>query len=306
MSFEEKTYPADGPVTLSANITEFPTTRALMAGEIASDLVTFDFAGLKNAHAGFKDMLRRGKYDISEMAIATFLQAHEFDKPFSLLPLVVLGRFQHQCIGYNTDVHPELAPGDLEGKTVGVRSYTQTTGLWVRGILQNDYGVDPDKVNWLCFDQPHLEEYTDPASVSWGEDGKDPVNMLLAGELDAAVLGMNMPKDPRIKTLIPNPQEAAKDWYARNTLVPPNHYLIVPNALCDQRPDVVREIWRMVVECRKLAPAAQDGIDAWPVGIEANRPALECAVKYASQQHMISKPVDIEDLFHPLLREIAA
>lgn len=304
MSLPEKSYPKAGPVTLFANITEFPPTRALMGGQVASSLVSFDFAGLKNAHTGFKDMLRRNRFDISEMAIATFLQAHEFEKPFSILPFVVLGRFQHQCIGYNTDVHPHLKPADLAGKTVGVRSYTQTTGLWVRGILQNDYGVDPASVTWLCFDKPHLEEYTDPDFVIWGEAGKDPATMLLEGELDAAILGLDMPKDPRIKTLIPNPQRAALEWYAREGLVPPNHYLIVPDALCEQRPDVVREVWRMLVESRRKAKPEGE-IDEWPVGIEANRKALACAIRFATQQRMLSKPVTVDDLFHPLVREIA-
>lgn len=304
MNFPDKRYPATGPVTLAANITQFPPTRALLAGEVTSDLVTLEFAGLKNAHSGFKDMLRRGKFDVSEMAIATFLQAHQFNKPVSLLPFVVLGRFQHQCIGYNTDRHPALAPKDLEGKTVGGRSYTQTTALWVRGILQNEYGVDPDKVKWLCFDQPHLEEYTDPPSCSWGEDGKDPVQMLLDCEVDAAVLGMNMPDDPRIRTLIPHPRDAALEWYGREGLVPPNHYLVVPNALCDQRPDVVRELWTMLVQSREAA-GHDEPINATPYGIGPNRKALDCAIRYAHQQHMIDSLFKVDDLFHPLIREIA-
>ena len=304
MSFETKTYPAQGPVSLSANITLFEPTRALMEGSVSSNLVSLDFAGLSKAHSGFKDMLRRGKFDISEMAIATALQALSFGKPFSLLPFVVLGRFQHHCIGYNTDVHPVLTPADLAGKTVGVRSYTQTTGLWVRGILQNDYGVDPDSVNWLCFDQPHLEEYTDPASVSWGDPADDPVQMLLDGRLDAAILGMNMPDDPRIKPLIADPHDAALDWYSREGFVPPNHYLMVHNTLCDERPDVVRDLWQLLVQSRAVATPKGE-IDPWPIGIEANRKALEAAVQYTTQQHMLGGSVDIDDLFHPLIREIA-
>lgn len=305
MTFVDKHYPATGPLTLSANITAFPPTQALLDGAVTSDLVSLDFAGLKNAHAGFKDMLRRNRYDISEMAIATFLQAHSYGKPFSLIPFVVLGRFQHHCIGYNTDVHPQMSPADLAGKTVGVRSYTQTTGLWVRGILQNDYGVDPQSVTWLCFDQPHLEEYTDPADcVIWGDPAKDPVNMLLDGELDAAVLGMNMPKDPRIRTLIPDPAVAALAWHDRVGFVPPNHYLMVPNALCDQRPDVVRALWSMLCASRDAAGYG-DAINATPYGIEANRTALENAILYATQQRMISGPVAVDDLFHPLIRDIA-
>jgi 4,5-dihydroxyphthalate decarboxylase len=128
--------------------------------------------------------------------------------------------------------------------------------------------------------------------------------MLLDGEVDAAILGMNMPKDPRVRTLIPDPGAAALAWHARERLVPPNHYVIVPEALCDQRPDVVRELWRMLVESRRQA-ASESEIDAWPVGIEANRRALACAIKYATQQHMLTKPVAVEDLFHPLVREIA-
>lgn len=298
------TYPAAGPVTLSANVTHFPPTRALLDGSVTSDLVTLDFAGLDKAHAGFKDMLRRGRFDLSEMAIATFLQAHAHGKPFTLLPFVVLGRFQHHCIGYNTDVHPHLAPADLAGKVVGVRSYTQTTGLWVRGILQNAYGVDPDSVTWMCFDPPHLAEYTDPPSVIWGDPADDPVDMLLAGKLDAAILGMNMPKDSRIRPLIADPHNAALDWHARAGLVPPNHYLIIPNALCDQRPDVVADLCHMLRAARALAPAP-DGPDPWPMGIAANHKALDCAATFALQQHMIDRKPRVEDLFHPLIRDLA-
>ncbi|REF68441.1 hypothetical protein [Paracoccus versutus] len=304
MTLMEKIFPAEGPVALSANITLYEPTRALMEGKVASDLISLDFAGLKNAHAGFKDMLRKGRYDISEMATATFLQARQYGKPFTLLPIVLLGRFQHHCIGYNTEVHPGMTPTDLRGKVVGVRSYTQTTGLWVRGILQNEYGVDPDSVKWLCFDQPHLEEYTDPPSVIWGDPAKDPVNMLLDGEVDAAILGMNMPKDPRVRTLIEHPHEAALEWHKREEFVPPNHYVIVPDALCDQRPDVVREAWRMLVKSRAAA-TPEGSIDPWPVGIEANRRALEAAIRFATQQHMITKPLMVEELFHPLIRDIA-
>ena len=299
----QKSYP-QGPLSLSANITLFEPTRALLEREVTSDLLRLEFAGLKQAHAGFKDMLRHGRYDVSEMAIATALQALAYDKPFTLLPFVALGRFQHHCIGYNTDVHPHLAPADLAGKTVGVRSYTQTTGLWVRGILQSDYGLDPDSVDWLCFDQPHLTEYTDPPSVRFGDPADDPVQMLLEGRLDAAILGMNMPDDPRIKPLIPDPHRAALEWHGRAGLVPPNHYLMIHNSLCDERPDVVRALWDMLVRSRQ-AVGQKDGIDPWPIGIEANRPALDCALGYATAQHLLPRPVVADDLFHPLIHEIA-
>ncbi|SFP31916.1 hypothetical protein SAMN04244567_04180, partial [Paracoccus pantotrophus] len=98
--------------------------------------------------------------------------------------------------------------------------------------------------------------------------------------------------------------EAALDWHKRERFVPPNHYVIVPNALCDQRPDLVREVWRMLVKSRAAA-TPEGSIDPWPVGIEANRKALEAAIRFATQQHMITTPITVEELFHPLIRDIA-
>ena len=116
-------------------------TRALKAARVTSDLVTFDFCGPKVANQGFKPMVREGTFDAGELAIGTFLQAKVYGKPLVLLPAVVMGRSQHHTIVYN-HAKGELGPKDLEGRRVGVRSYTQTTGIWVRGILQHEYGVD--------------------------------------------------------------------------------------------------------------------------------------------------------------------
>lgn len=302
-----KSYPASGPLTLTANIARYPSTAALLDGRITSELVTLENAGLKQAHAGFKKMLREQAYDVSEMAVATYLQAREFGKPFTLLPIVVLGRFQHHCIGYNTDFIPELRPEDLPGRRVAVRSYTQTTGLWVRGVLQNEYGVDPDSVTWVVFDQPHLTEYTDPPSIEWGPEGSDPVEMLMKGEVDAAILGMNMPEEPNIVPLIPDPHKAAAEWHETAGLVPPNHFIIVPDALCEQRPDAVREVFDMLVASRNADPAVAGAVpDAVPVGVEANRKALEYAIKISQQQHIISKPVTVDDLFSDFTRSLGA
>lgn len=300
-------YPASGPLTLKANIGRYGTTRALLDGEVTSTLVAFDFAGLRLAHMGFQDMLRRDAFDVSEMAIATFLQVREFGKPFTLLPITVLARFQQHCIHYNAD-RGVLSPGDLPGRRVAVRSYTQTTGLWVRGILQDDYGIDPDSVIWVCSDDPHLEDYSDPPSVVRAPEGSDPARMLLDGEVDAAILGLNTPDDPRLRPLIPDPAAEASGWYARHRLVPPNHMIIVPDALVAERPDAVREVFTLLVASRNADAAARggapDGIepsDHAPVGVEANRKSLELAIHYALQQGVIHEPVTVDDLFPPFV-----
>src|ERR1700731_4222909 len=157
-------YPLSGSMKLRTNLADYPVTKALKQGKTSSSLVSFDFCGPPVANEGFKGMVRDNKFDAGELAIITFLQAKAYGKPYVLLPAPISGRFQHHCIGYNIE-HGELKPKDIEGKKVGVRTYAQTTGLWVRGILQHEYGVDLDKVTWLTIDESHLSEYREPPNV---------------------------------------------------------------------------------------------------------------------------------------------
>src|SRR5687768_1783895 len=129
-----------------------PGTAALKNGSIRSDLVEFDFAAYSPTNKGFKPMVREAAFDVSEMAIVTFLMAKSFGKPMVLLPDVVLARFQHGHALYSAKAG-KLAPRDLNGKRVGIRSFTTTTGAWLRGILANDCGVDLDSIDWVTFEE---------------------------------------------------------------------------------------------------------------------------------------------------------
>ena len=108
--------------------------------------------------------MREARFDLSEVAIVTFLQARTYGKPYVLMPATVVGRGQLHTIAYNPERGP-LGPSDLNGKTLGVRAYTQTTGAWVRGILEEEYGVDLARVTTVIFEDPHVAEYTDPPNV---------------------------------------------------------------------------------------------------------------------------------------------
>ena len=130
---------------------DHPGTAALKNGSIRSDLVEFDFVQYSPTNKGFKPMVREGAFDVSEMAIVTYLMAKSFEKPMVPLPDVVLARFQHGHALYNAK-KGKLAPRDLNGKRVGIRSFTTTTGAWLRGILANDYGVDLDSIDWVTFE----------------------------------------------------------------------------------------------------------------------------------------------------------
>src|SRR5579862_545517 len=146
-----------------ANIAEYPSTLAMRGGKVTSPLVELDFCGPEKARAGFKAMLREAAFDVGELALMTALQAKAYGKPIVLLPAPVSGRFQHHCIGYNADFGV-LAPQDIEGRKVGLRTYSQTTSVWTKGILQHEYGVDLDKVTWLTLAEAHLPEHEDPGN----------------------------------------------------------------------------------------------------------------------------------------------
>src|SRR5262245_20017239 len=123
----------------------YPITKPLKSGTVRSDLVDFDFVEVKVANNLFKQVVRDAKYDVAELAIVTYLQAKAFGKPYVLVPAVIVSRGQHHTIAYNPE-RGALKPSELEGKRVGVRAYTVTTGTWVRGILASDYGVNINKV----------------------------------------------------------------------------------------------------------------------------------------------------------------
>jgi 4,5-dihydroxyphthalate decarboxylase len=295
-------FPSTGPVTLRTNLADYPVTMALKEGKTSSPLVKFDFCGPKTAHDGFKPMVRENAYDAGELAIVTFLQAKAFGKPYVLLPAPISGRFQHHCIGYSIE-HGELSPKDIEGRKVGVRTYAQTTGLWVRGILQHEYGVDLSKVTWLTIDEAHLAEHRDPPNCQRIPPGKKLDQMMLSGEIAAAILGNDMPSDPRIRTLIPDAQSAAKGWYKREGVVPINHMFAVHRDLSKQRPDVVRELFRMIFESRAAAPAsALSSIP--PFGVEANRKALQMAIDWSLEQKIIPRRLEVDELFDDVTADL--
>ena len=286
---------ATSPLELRTNLADYPVTLAMKDGRVSSPIVSLNCCGPKLAHDGFKPMLRENAFDAGELAIVTYLQARAYGKPFVLLPTPISGRFQHHCIGFNVE-RGELEPKDIEGRTVGVRTYAQTTGLWVRGILQHEYGVDLDKVNWVTVDESHLTEYRDPPNCTRIAPGKKIDQMMLDGEVAAAILGNDMPKDPRVRTLVPDPHAAAEKWYRREGIIPINHMFVIRQEIARQRPDVVRELARMIAASRAAAPAAATA-SLPPLGLEANRKGLEMAIEWSFEQKIIPRRLTVDELF---------
>lgn len=281
--------------TLRTNLADYPVTKAMKDGRVSSEVVKLDFCGPETAHNGFKAMVRENAFDAGELAIVTYLQAKAYGKPFVLLPAPISGRFQHHCAGFNKELF-DLKPKDIEGKRVGVRTYAQTTGLWIRGILRHEYGVDLDKVTWCTLNDGHLAEYADPSNCERLPKGSSIPDMMLEGELAAALLGVDMPKDPRVQRLVPNPHEAAKDWYKREHVVPVNHMFAVHQDVSRNNPEVVREIFRMIVESRALT---EGGVpDPFPpFGFDALRKGLQLAIDWSLDQKIIPHRLSVDELF---------
>jgi 4,5-dihydroxyphthalate decarboxylase len=298
-------YPASGPVSLKTNLADYAMTKALKSGAVKSDLVTFDFCGPKVANQGFKAMVRERKFDAGELAIGTYLEAKTYGKSIALLPAVVLGRFQHSHALRSTAKAP-FGPGDLEGKRIGIRSYTQTTGIWVRGIFKHEYGVDLNKVTWVCNDDGHLAEFKEPPNVErTAPDGKKVDQMLLDGELDGAILGSDIVDDPRVTHLIPNPKDAAQAWYKKYQTIPVNHLFCVDKELADTRPDVIREIYRMLKETKAAMPPSTEGIDFFPFGVDALKKPIEMAMEYCVEQKIIPRKFSMDELFDATARSLS-
>jgi 4,5-dihydroxyphthalate decarboxylase len=284
----------------------YPHTRALKDGTIKSDRVALQFTEINPVNRAFMPMAREQKFDFSEMAIVTYLQAKAYGKPLVLMPATMMGRFQHGTMLYNAD-RGTLRPADLAGRRVGVRAFSQTTGVWIRGILWKDYGLDLGRVHWVTFEDAHVAEYRDPPGVERAAADKDITKMLLDGELDAAIFGGAMPSEPQLKSVVPDPEAAAKEWYDNNGVVPINHMVVLKESLAKSDPATVRDVYRMLLESKKAAglPKA-DAVDLIPFGFDAIKPSLELMSDYAFEMKLTPRRYAVEELFDDTTRVLQA
>ncbi len=278
-------------VKLKTLIGNYPHTAALKSGAVRSDRFDLDFVEINPVWDGFKGMIRGDLYDVSEMAVVTYLIAKAHGKPLALLPAAMVGRFQHPYAIYNAAAGP-LTPPDLNGKRVGIRSFTTTTGAWIRGILANDYGVDLESIDWITFEDPHVAEYRD--TTRRASAGKTILPMLLDGELDA-VLGESS-TDPRVKPLFGDPQAEASRWFSKHKVVPVNHFVVMRATAVASDPATAREVYRLFQEGKRLAgpPANPDPV---PFGIAPNKASLGLIAEYAYQQKLIPRRISVDDMF---------
>jgi 4,5-dihydroxyphthalate decarboxylase len=247
-----------------------------------------DFVACSEAAPHFKRVVRNLEFDVAELAVVTHILAKAHGKPYRLLPFTVMARYQHPHLVYNAE-RGLVRPEDLSGKRVGVRSYSVTTGAWIRCVLAEDHGVDLSSIRWTTFEEPHVAEFQDPPNVQRAPAGKQIAAMLLAGELDAAILGA-IPTDPRLKPVIPDPEGAGRRWAERHGAIQLNHMVVVKDTVSKQQAD---EVYDLLIQSKTAA----GNPPMLPHGLEANRRNLEIAIDCVYQQKMIPRRFAVEELF---------
>jgi 4,5-dihydroxyphthalate decarboxylase len=294
--------------------------QALKDGTVKPKTCEFDFLEVDPIIAAFRRMVRGNEFDICEMAITTYICARAHGKPMTAIPVFLVRAFHHGATLVNTKAGIR-SPKDLEGKRVGVnRGYTVTTGVWARGVLQDEHGVDLSKVTWVLSGDEHVAEYKAPPNVVPIEKGKDMSAMLVSGELVAAI-GLEV-EHPDVKPLIPNALDAGLAALRRNGHYPINHTVVIKDELIAKYPDLATDVFNAFSESKRLyverlkagkidKPTAVDKVhqrvmeitgDPLPYGIAPNRRVLDELVGHAVKQGIIDKPVAVDELFVPSTR----
>ena len=224
--------------------------KALKDGTVKPRTFTFDFEEVDPLIAAFRRMVRGNEFDICEMAITTYICAKAYGKPMTAVPVFLVRAFHHGAILVNTKAGIRV-PKDLEGKKVGVnRGYTVTTGVWARSILQEEYGVDLSKITWVLSGDEHVAEYRAPANVVPIGEGKKMADMLVSGEL-AAAIGVDV-DHPDVRPLIPNALEAGLNALRAHGRYPINHLVVIKDELLAAKPDLAVDVFNAFAEAKRL------------------------------------------------------
>ena len=302
------------PVLRTA-IGNYGHTAALKDGTITSPMFDLEHVEVSPVPMIFRRMVRGLEFDVAEMALATCFCARAHGKRFTGIPIFLTRAFYHgELLCHRRS--GIRAPKDLEGRKVGVRSYTFTPGVWTRGILAAEYDVDLDAVTWVLSGDEHVQEYVAPANVV-SSPNNNLATMLLAGEIDAAIAPGPV-DSPDIQPLFPDARQADDAWRRRTGIYPISHLLVVKDAALASHPGLATELFRLFSEARsqylpRLRSGAADdagdrslrkmpqtvGGDPLPYGFESSRRTLETFIRYNVEQGVIPRAVAPEDLFVP-------
>lgn len=312
-----------GQLTLTAVTRTQGAVSALKDGTVKPAGFALDFEEVPVLIHAFRAMVRSLAFDVSEMAFTTYLVAKAHGKPFTALPVFLVRGFHHGAVLRSAKAGG-MAPRDIQGRRAGVnRGYTVTTGVWARGILADEYGVDLSRVTWVLSGDEHVAEYRPPSNVVPAGPGEDVTELVASGELAA---GIGVPADhPGLVPLIPDAAEAGYRALRDRGLYPINHVVVVRDELLAAHPDLAPALFAAYAEAKnryvaRLAglgdPGPADrmyrrvreitGADPLPYGIAPNRAMIDQLIRYAVDQGILNAPVAAEDLFPGSTHDLTA
>jgi 4,5-dihydroxyphthalate decarboxylase len=305
-------------------------TAALKNGAVPIEGVAANFVEVVPIIQAFRRMVRDVEFDVCEMAPTTYLIARALGAPFIALPIFVMRRFHHG--GFIVRPDADIAvPKDLEGKRVGVRAYSVTTGVWTRGIFINEYGLDASKVTWVVDDEEHVTTLKLPGNVIHAPPGQSLAGMMASGELQAGFTGpagigrsgaptANWEQGGQTAAqsypeLIENSAAVEADWFRRTGIYPIHGTIVVKTDVLAKNPQVGRALFEAFTEAKNAyVERLKDGKgdtendkryrsfvplmgDPLPYGMAANRASIEALMTYALQQKLIPERMPIERAF---------
>jgi len=286
------------PVHLQTVLKTTALTTPLKDGTLKSDQVVLDFSEISPIHKAFAPMVREAKFDISELAIVTALQAVAFGRPILLLPVVVASRFQRGClVSYRP--HGEVKPEQLRGKRIGVRSYTQTTGMWVRAHLVEDYGLATPDIHWITHDPAHVEQYQDPSFVEHPAGDIGLLDMLHEGDIDAAIFGNDLPEGDDYVPLIANAKAKDLAWAQQHGFVPINHVVAASAEICKREPAAVRAAYELLAQAESQQAAGANGPRKTLSGFDALRGPLAWIIDACLEQALLPRKLSLDEVLGP-------
>ena len=319
------------PLKMTFALANHGNTASLKDGSVAIQGVEPDYVKVEPQIAAFRRMVRDVEFDACELASTTYFIAKAYGAPFTALPIPLLRRFHHSGIVCREDAGIKT-PKDLEGKKVGVRAYSVTTGVWTRCILADEYGLDTSKVTWVVDDEEHVPQLKLPPNVVHVPEGKSLVSMMASGEIQAgftARAGIGRSGPPKAgwegstepvcevyHDLIENTKELEAAWFQRTGVYPMHGVLVVKDQILKDYPWLAKSLFNAFTEAKNRylvrlrseeSNSAADkkyrdlikvvGDDPLPYGLAANRPTIEKLIDYALQQGLMPRRLSIDELF---------
>jgi 4,5-dihydroxyphthalate decarboxylase len=321
-------------LALKIAIATYGHTAALKQGQVPIAGVQPEFVEVKPIIAAFRRMVRDVEFDVCEMAPATYMIAREHGAPFKALPVFIFRRFHHAGLVYRDDAgisHPK----DLEGKRAGVRAYSVTTGIWTRGILSNDYGVDNDRITWVVDDEEHVKTLVLPPNVQQAPQGQSLVDLMASGYLSAAFTdnagigragapaegwkdgwsGAAQAKPTQYVEMFPEAERLEAEWFSKTGIYPVHGLIVVKDELLARHPWLGQALYDAFLESKEIylrQLAAGESVsdkdahyrtmarivgDPLPYGVKANRPSIDAMLTYCHQQGLLKKRHAIGGMF---------